>query len=476
MGVNDNNGTISNVYGSKDGELVVKGLVGSGNATHVYNSEKGFGEGGSSIHKDGEEADEKDLWRQYGDNNPILKVFLTQLTVNETAVINGEEVSLNNYLHLVYNGKEQDINIQDLIDKGFITGPQDMKDAEGNSFVFNAYENTLKDGTNKYHDSDVLYNTTGQVHANEGKDAYSWLASRQIAGGNEDGVFTPNNLGYDIQMNSSPTLHKAQISITLTDVNRTYGSKDFTKGTNYGYSYTIANGNKELNDVMMAELNGAAGITFKKTEDEAVDGFTGDKQTNNANKENENYTWTAEFGFAADSALTGDYTFVTGENQTGNTVIASGKSHVDRANIEIIATPEQVYVDGTPHFSGTDISSILVNGDTISDGSYQYGTEQLPADTSKPGEFDIGIHFSSTYLDGDSDASAWDGVLNSLFKNYNVTFKPGTLTVVEWPADVVEPPVDEHWNFLFHDNPWDRNRDFRERKAEVHFVAGGMTL
>ena len=132
--------------------------------------------------------------------------------------------------------------------------------------------------------------------------------------------------------------------------------------------------------------------------------------------------------------------------------------------------------ESEPPYTGTDIQGQLVNGDIISDGSYQYGTEQLPADTSKPGEFDIGIHFGSTYLDGDSDASAWDGVLNSLFKNYNVTFKPGTLTVVEWPADVVEPPVDEHWNFLFDDNPWDRNRDFRERKAEVHFVAGGMTL
>lgn len=469
--------SISNVYST-----ITRSLVGGTNTT-VTNGYNTTTEGDWTKHDSyggfdftGSE-DNAAVWKIYeGSTNPLLKVFLTQLTVNEYGNEKAEGKTLDEYLNLVYNGREQNIDIADLIDKGFITGPQDMKDAGGNSFVFNAYENTLKDGTNKYHDSDVLYNTTGQVHANEGKDAYSWLASRQIAGGNEDGVFTPNNLGYDIQMNSSPTLHKAQISITLTDVNRTYGSKDFTKGTNYGYSYTIANGNKELNDVMMAELNGAAGITFKKTEDKAVDGFTGDKQTNNANKENENYTWTAEFGFAADSALTGDYTFVTGENQTGNTVTASGKSHVDRANIEIIANPEQVYVDGTPHFSGTDISSILVNGDTISDGSYQYGTEQLPADTSKPGGFDIGIHFDSTYLDGDSDASAWDGVLNSLFKNYNVTFKPGTLTVVEWPADVVEPPVDEHWNFLFHDNPWDRNRDFRERKAEVHFVAGGMTL
>ena len=463
--------SISNVYSTIDDKLVNSdNLVGSDNkATHVYDSGNGFGEGGSSIHKDGEEAAENDLWRQYGDKNPILKVFLTQLTVNETGNDKADEKTLDEYLNLVYNGKEQDINIQDLIDKGFITGPEGMTEEE----LLKAYNNTLKKEPNPNHDSEVLYNTSGQVHANEGKDAYSWLASSQIAGGKEGDVFTPNNLGYDIQMNSTPTLHKAQISIALDDVNRTYGNQAFTNGTNYGYQYTIVNGNKELNDTMSEEL--AGGITFRQTKDEAVDGFTGDKQTNNANKENENYTWQADFGFA-DDTLSEDYTFVTGNNQTGNTVTVSGNSHVDRANIEISANPKQVYVGTKPQFSGTVISDVLVNGDTIFDGSYQYGTEQLPADTSKPGEFDIGIHFGSTYLDGDSDASAWDGVLNSLFKNYNVTFKPGTLTVVEWPADVVEPPVDEHWNFLFHDNPWDRNRDFRERKAEVHFVAGGMTL
>ena len=252
VGVNDNNGTISNVYGSKDGELVVKGLVGSGNATHVYNSEKGFGEGGSSIHKDGEEADEKDLWRQYGDNNPILKVFLTQLTVNETVVIDGKEVSLNDYLNLVYNGKEQDINIQDLIDKGFITGPDGMKHKDDNgqdvSFVFDAHKNTSKN--DDFGNSQLIYNTVGQQ--NVGKYT-GWLASAQIAASGQGSTFNPNNLGYDID---------------------------------------------------------------------------------------------------------------------------------------------------------------------------------LPLSIGLPSEY------------------------------------PG----------VVEPPVDEHWNFLFDDNPWDRNRDFRERKAEVHFVAGGMTL
>ena len=103
-------------------------------------------------------------------------------------------------------------------------------------------------------------------------------------------------------------------------------------------------------------------------------------------------------------------------------------------------------------------------------------------DTSKPGSLGpvIGIHFGNTYLNDKSPASDWDNVLNGLFKNYNVEFKPGTLTVQDLPEGMPEisdiPSIERHWNFLFDDNPWDRNRDFRERKAEVHFVAGGMTL
>ena len=34
----------------------------------------------------------------------------------------------------------------------------------------------------------------------------------------------------------------------------------------------------------------------------------------------------------------------------------------------------------------------------------------------------------------------------------------------------------ENWSFLYKDAPFDRNRDFRERKAEINFVDGGMEL
>lgn len=69
-------------------------------------------------------------------------------------------------------------------------------------------------------------------------------------------------------------------------------------------------------------------------------------------------------------------------------------------------------------------------------------------------------------------ASGEGGTFNPNLLGYDIDLELG----IGLPPDTVESPVNEHWNFLFDDNPWDRNRDFRERKANIHFIAGGMTL
>lgn len=43
------------------------------------------------------------------------------------------------------------------------------------------------------------------------------------------------------------------------------------------------------------------------------------------------------------------------------------------------------------------------------------------------------------------------------------------------PSGIPDIPDSERWNSLLRDAPWDRNRNFRERKAEIHFIAGGMS-
>lgn len=192
--VGTNSGTINNVYTTISGKFVGDGKE----AANGYNttdtdmnwtsstSYKGFDFDSTS--EDGTES----IWKIYeGSTNPLLKVFLTRLTVNEEATIGGNKVSLKDYLNLVYNGGEQDINIQDLIDKGFITGPEKMKDTAGNSFAFDAYDHTKVNGANPFGNSYLLYNTKGQIDVGMYGD---WLASAQIYAGSG----FVNNLGYDI--------------------------------------------------------------------------------------------------------------------------------------------------------------------------------------------------------------------------------------------------------------------------------------
>lgn len=766
-----NDSIISNVYATEKGQPVAeKDLVGNGNeAAHVYNSKDGFSEDGSKIDKDGQGTVADYPWRQYGDNNPILKVFLTQLTVNDVG-------------DLVYNGYDQNLNLNELIGKGknHITGPTGMENP------FEAYYNTLKPNSS-YGDSELLYNVGEQVNAGTYQN---WLASEQISAGTSG---TVNNLGYDIMYEDDTVgeVGKAQISITLDDINRTYGNSTITSsqahdigsdavhvsnGTNdYGYSYTITN--QTLTDKMKEQLSG---ITFDKDsiKDGAVEEVTGDRQTNDAGS----YTWKADFslgtttpsgtsladnyefvsngqgtssitvsdgnstvgkatvtvtldavqhtygdtqtstdyhikdnivwangdtytnadvslGNISDSAFDGEtghtnnaggkyswdadisgtgshadkisqnynfeviqgssvvekkgitislgevsheygtpatdgYTFkaegwVYGQNdftddisigslgqgitdgalkdnnthtqdvnQNGYTwttnnaqigghgatnyyietvkdgtskvtpvtvdislghvtheygtlndqyglngnvawangdqytnadvslgnikdeadlgngktndvgdnytwtadvtaggsdaerigknyifnVVNKGTSEVTPKQIVIVADDKEMYVGGTrPAFTGTnrtEISSQLANGDTLDSlgiKDYDYGPESAVDTTLGNSKYPIVF-----WYDNHSHSMTTEGLQDLFGGNYNVTFRPGTLTVLALPDGMPEisdiPSIERHWNFLFDDNPWDRNRDFRERKAEVHFVAGGMTL
>lgn len=63
--------------------------------------------------------------------------------------------------------------------------------------------------------------------------------------------------------------------------------------------------------------------------------------------------------------------------------------------------------------------------------------------------------------------------------NINGLFNPNNLgydiSLVYSPFELDNDPS-SHWNYLFNDAPFDRNKDFRERKAEVNFVDGGMEI
>lgn len=163
--VGSNTRTVTNVYTAWDDENKLDKLIGS-------NSEQ------SLISKD-----DTDKWMKYGNDDPILSVFLTSLEVKDKAVIDDREVTLQDYLQLTYNGKEQNVNIADLIDKGFIVAPK------GIDMI--AFWNTEDDG-----ESDLLRNTDGQVNAGSYDN---WLTSSQIAASGAGETFNPNNLGYNVK-------------------------------------------------------------------------------------------------------------------------------------------------------------------------------------------------------------------------------------------------------------------------------------
>lgn len=163
--VGSNTRTVTNVYTAWDDENKLDKLIGS-------NSEQ------SLISKD-----DTDKWMKYGNDDPILSVFLTSLEVKDKAVIDDREVTLQDYLQLTYNGKEQNVNIADLIDNGFIVAPK------GIDMI--AFWNTEVGG-----ESDLLRNTDGQVNAGSYDD---WLTSSQIAASGAGKTFNPNNLGYNVK-------------------------------------------------------------------------------------------------------------------------------------------------------------------------------------------------------------------------------------------------------------------------------------
>ena len=155
------------------------------------------------------------------------------------------------------------------------------------------------------------------------------------------------------------------------------------------------------------------------------------------------------------------------------TAVNNGDSNVGKAQINIGANDETISVGQIPNYSGTDIDGVLVNGDSLN-GNYHYGVEDSSIE-SVVGTHNgaIGVWIGGSFYDlSNPDWSNLPGM--SFFANYNVTFEPGTLTVSAY--DIPEDWPHNRWDYLFNDAPFDRNKDFRERKAEVNFVDGGMEI
>lgn len=433
--------SISNVYSTITGSLV------GGTNTTVTNGYNTTTEGNwmKAESYDGFDfngsKDNAAVWKIYeGSTNPLLKVFLTKLTVDG-----------NTDLELVYNGQDQDIDIGNLLEN-HITGPTGFADA---------YNNTKDNNGNS-----VLLENTNFEHKNAG-EYDNWLYSGQIAASNGEDGFNPNNLGYDIDFKQD--IDKAVIKVQGNTVDRTYGSSNISDNGSYGFIVRGVN-TGELTSEMKQELTGGnLGFDSTQVSDGALSTETG-RVTNDVS---DNYTWSANLSLG--DALKGNYVFEAGEGQDGTTTTVTGQSHVNKANLTINAGGDTIYVGGTPQFSGT--ANAFVNGDSFQlDFGMSADNANLP---QTAGTYDgvVGFWYNGTFY---GTQAAVDGATDLFGGNYKVTFRPGTLTVLDLPEGMPDisdiPSIERHWNFLFDDNPWDRNRDFRERKAEVHYIGGGMTL
>lgn len=302
VGSNTDTGTVENVYSTVGGTLtgdnseVTNGYT-VGSEEKWKDHETYFGFDFDSTDKDGTE----NIWKNYdGSGNPLLKVFLTKVTVDESDLPN-----------LVYNTKDQDLDIGALTEGAFSAADD-----------FMAYENN----------SSLIQNTNAEhKHAGE----YSnWLSSSQIAASGEDNAFNPNNLGYDIDF--THTIDKAQITVDLSTVERTYGDTDITKGE-YGFSYGFGNvtDSNAQND-LKAELDNNKVLSFGTVTPEDDKGLV-----ENGTKTNDAGTHSWEGTVNLDAAYTGDYEFVLKNDQQGNlgvdgkSITTTGDSVVNKRQLSV---------------------------------------------------------------------------------------------------------------------------------------------
>lgn len=384
-----------------------------------------------------------------------------------TGTVTGTNDRLNNNYNIVVNNSTDTNNIgtgTSTVSKATITvGLNEVERVYGSKDLSVGYVygiSSIDGNTNgdnydieafEFHrdkDNALAGDTEGRVTQNVGEYTYTGT----VTSSNTD-LNTNYNIIVDENTGKSK-VNKADLTITIGDVETTYGTA-FDKGS---YGYTFGEGdivNNDTVDSLKAEINAITGGYHNRGEGVAP------KETNDAGT----YELTFENNLVEMGSTLQNYNIISVKN---------GTATVNKAVIEVSADDHQIYVGAPePTYTGTKIEDLLVNGDSLNGTSYEYGPQD-PVDTSQTGEpVKIGIHFTdgSYYAAGGDWNSAWDG-----FKNYEITFKPGTLTIKDLPAGMPDISDSERWNSLLRDTPWDRNENFRERKAEVHFLAGGMTL
>lgn len=265
-------------------------------------------------------------------------------------------------------------------------------------------------------------------HTNNAGD-YTWT-------GNVSGIEGLEN-NYNITVNEGQSVvNKADLTIDLNEnVHHEYGKPNLDDYVITG-TEGLTNGDEAFEDKLDVTM----------TEDTALK--DNNTHTNNAG---ENYTWT------------GNISGLEGLENNYNITINPGKSKVDKGHLTITVDDSNTTVGDNPSYGGTVDG--WVNGDNPNDFDINFGLDD-DSIIGQPGKHDgvIGVIIDGTFYPS--------GTEDDIFNNYDVTINTGDLTVLK-PFDIDDS---KNWSHLYKDAPWDRNRDFKERKAEFNFVDGAIPL
>ena len=311
-----------------------------------------------------------------------------------------------------------------------VYGNLDAKDYS-NAYTFGANaglvngDNGLVIKANK--DGAIAGGTLTNVEKTNNVGSYEW-------NGTASGVDNLNT-NYNVQINvGKSNVTKANLVVNLNDITRVYGNLD---AKNYSNAFTFGN-NAGL-------VNGDNGLVINANKDGAIAGgtLTNVEKTNNVGK----YEWN------------GTASGVENLNTNYNVQINAGKSEVTKAKLTFVVDDKTITQGVPAKYTGK--ANGLTNGDTlvgIGVGGYELDSSVNPLIVGVY-EDKIGV-----LINGSLHLTGGDGLL----KNYKVEIDLGTLTVL-----ASFNPADDYW---FGTAPWDKERNLRERKAEFHYVAGGMSL
>lgn len=383
--VGSNAGQVSNIYGYEvNGNTNVNGDTVRN--SYIIKADGTLAENGNNAKKlESYAFDNKETtWKLYDKRtNPLLKVFLTKVTVADD-LPKGWVYDATNHL-----------DIHGWIENGKLTTVDPQNDA------FAAYNNN----------NSLLQ---GEELKNAG-DYSSWLWSGQIASGGEVG---PNNLGYDFTVGDI-TVTKKVLNVTGNTVNRTYGSllKKDDHGLSIDYELSI-NGFGGFNDAMKAELNGKVTITdsqhtIQNSQDKGIITVDSEKRTNNKGS----YSWYA--GVKLDDSLTDNYEFKN-DGVSSATTTVQGKSNVLARKVYLNDINANLTYGSSDainnHINGVvsikDLANAIVYGDNVrladgavvnvKDGS-RYATKKGERNTADAGTYDNSLKIDNAALTGDAN-------------------------------------------------------------------------